>query len=213
MGWWGGIRKLSAIDGYNLWAATYHAEANPIKKMSDDFITETLPALTGKSVLDAGCGTGKFCAIALQQNAAFVKGIDLSPGMIEEAKKNCPTATLECADLSNAIIERSAYDAVVCGLVLGHIENLRPALETLTASLKAGGRLIITDFHPYQTMMKAKRTFKDSLSGKTFEVKHTLHKLDEYFSILKSAGIHIDIFREPLFDGKPVIFGISGIKS
>jgi malonyl-CoA O-methyltransferase len=213
MGFWRRIRSLSPREGYDLWARSYHAEANPIKKMSDDFISEQLPTLTEKHVLDAGCGPGKFCVIATEQGASFVRGIDLSPAMIEEARKNCPTATFECADLLDASVESNQYDVVICGLVIGHVENHKPVLEKLAGALKKGGMLIITDFHPYQTMMKAKRTFTDSHSGKTFEVKHTLHKLDEYFALLRNAGLRLEVFKEPLFSGKPVIFGISSIKS
>jgi malonyl-CoA O-methyltransferase len=213
MGWWSGTKVLSALEGYNLWAKTYHTESNPIKKMSDDFITGQLPDLKGKTILDAGCGTGKFCTIATEHGASFVKGIDLSPVMIDEAKKNCPAATFECSDLSKAYIDSATYDVVICGLVLGHIEDSGAVLHKLVDGLKNGGKIILADFHPYQTMMKAKRTFKDQKSGKTFEVKHTLHKLDEYFTILKGAGIELKIFKEPLFEGKPVIFGISGVRS
>lgn len=212
MRFWRRIRSLSPQEGYDLWARSYHTEANPIKKMSDDFIFEHLPSLNGLSVLDAGCGTGKFCTIAAGQNASFVKGIDLSPAMIEEAKKNCPSATFERADLSGAAIEVDRYDVVMCGLVLGHIEDHKTVLFRLTNALKKGGVLILTDFHPSQTANNAKRTFKDSLSGKTFEVKHVLHKLDEYFSLLREAGITTDVFKEPLFNGKPVIFGIAGTR-
>jgi len=211
---WGSRDKpamLTALEGYNLWSKSYHSEDNPIKKMSDDFISGALPALEGKSILDAGCGTGKFCVAATNQRASFAKGIDLSPAMIEEAKKNCPGGKFICADLSLVEIEKSFYDVVICGLVLGHIDVLEPVLKKLVEALKPGGHIILTDFHPYQTTMKAKRTFKDSKSGRTFEVKHTLHRLDEYFTLLKNSGIDIRQFKEPLFNGKPVIFGIHGV--
>ncbi|HZY81736.1 MAG TPA: class I SAM-dependent methyltransferase [Cyclobacteriaceae bacterium] len=197
------IKVLSPLEGYNLWARTYHTEDNPIKTMSDDFI---LSEIKEGRLLDAGCGTGKL----LQKGKQFTKGIDLSPAMIEEARKNCPNATLVCADLSRAIIEENFYDVVICGLVLGHIENVEPVLVKLANALKMGGKIILTDFHPYQSMMKAKRTFK--YESKVFEVKHSIHKLDEYFMILKRAGVEIRTFKEPLFQGKPVIFGIAGVK-
>ena len=201
------IKELSPLEGYNKWASSYHAEANPVKKMSDDFIGNALPELEGKSVLDAGCGTGRFCVTAIECRASFVKGIDLSPAMIGEATKNCPQAEFECTDLLRADIEK--YDVVICGLVLGHIELLEPVMNKLVKSLNAGGHLILTDFHPYQTMMKSKRTFKTH--GKTFEIKHTLHQLDQYFSLLKNSGINIVSFKEPAFRGTPVIFGIHGV--
>jgi malonyl-CoA O-methyltransferase len=201
------IKKLTPLEGYNKWAVTYHGEDNPIKNLSDEFIKSELPDLRGKTVLDAGCGTGKFCMTAIERGARFVKGIDLSPNMIEQAKKNCPQAEFECCDLAKIVLEK--YDVVICGLVLGHIDVLEQTLKKLVTALQPGGHIIVTDFHPYQTMRKAKRTFKDN--KKTFEVKHTLHTLDEYFALLKNSSVNIVQFKEPLFNGNPVIFGIHGV--
>ena len=201
------IKRLSPLEGYNKWATTYHVEDNPIKNLSDEFIKSDLPDLTGKSVLDAGCGTGKFCTIAAARGAGFVKGIDLSPVMIEQAKINCPKGKFECVDLSSAYLEK--FDVVVCGLVLGHIDSLEPTLKKLINALSPGGHIILTDFHPYQTMMKARRTFRHN--GKTFEVTHSLHTLNEYFALLKSSNITVTRFKEPAFNGNPVIFGIHGV--
>lgn len=205
-----GIKKLSPLEGYNRWAETYHVEDNPIKALSDDFIKTELPPLEGRSVLDAGCGTGTFCKIAIEGGASFVKGIDLSPKMIDQAKKNCPQATFGCADLSITAI-KDKYDIVICGLVLGHIDALGPALTNLVSSLRPAGHLIITDFHPHQTMKNAKRTF--SYKGKTFEVTHTLHRIGEYVAHLKTQGIDVISLKEPEFRSEPVIFGIHGIAS
>jgi malonyl-CoA O-methyltransferase len=202
------IKKLSPLDGYNKWAVTYHVEDNPIKKLSDEFIKSQLGELKGKSILDAGCGTGKFCAIAVESGAEHVKGIDLSPRMIEEAKKNCEQATFECADLSIKEIKEK-YDVIICGLVLGHIDSLERVFANLVNALKSGGHLILTDFHPLQTIMKSKRTF--SHDGKTFEVAHTLHPLDEYFKLLTKHHINIIGIKEPQFNSVPVIFGIHGV--
>lgn len=204
------IKALSPLDGYNRWSETYHIEDNPIKNLSDEFITNELPDLKEKSVLDAGCGTGKFCQVAVARGATFVKGIDLSPKMIAEAKKNCPQATFDTGDLSVKEIKEK-YDVVICGLVLGHIDSLESAMINLTGSLKPKGHLILTDFHPDQTFNKAKRTF--SHYGKTYEVKHTLHLLNEYFWFLKEYRVNVISIKEPEFNSTPVIFGIHGVAS
>jgi malonyl-CoA O-methyltransferase len=202
------IKRLTPLEGYNKWAETYHIEDNPIKRLSNEFIKNELPDLKGKAVLDAGCGTGRFCEIAIAQDAAFVKGIDLSPKMIAEAKKNCPRGEFDTGDLSIKAINEK-YDVVICGLVLGHINSLESALTNLVSSLKPNGHLILTDFHPFQTMNNAKRTFFHY--GKTFEVKHTLHPLGKYFELLKKSDINIISLKEPEFNNTPVIFGIHGV--
>ena len=48
------------------------------------------------SVLDIGCGNGWLLS---QLNARVKCGIDLSPSMVDVAKKNCPEATVIQADI------------------------------------------------------------------------------------------------------------------
>jgi malonyl-CoA O-methyltransferase len=212
MWWWRKVQTLTPFEGYNLWAKSYHQEANPIKSLSDDYILASISNIRDLAVLDAGCGTGKICVAAEQRSAAIIHGIDLSPAMIEQSRKNCPKGSFQCADLSKLNIDEPLYDVVVCGLVLGHIDELRKPLTTLIRSLKPGGRIILTDFHPYQSLSDAKRTFKDE-KGKTYEVSHTCHMLGEYFEILRNKNVDIIDVKEPLYKNAPAIFGITGVKS
>lgn len=202
---------LSPLEAYNRWAATYFVERNPIKDFSDEFILASIKAVEGKDVLDAGCGAGKICKHLIAQGARSVQGIDLSPSMIEQAMRHCPQAKFSVEDLSEAFLPVGSYDLVVCGLVLGHIEEFESVLSKLVGALREGGQLILTDFHPEQTKANAKRTFKD-VDGKTFEVRHTLHTLEEYRSLLSHLGVESLQWQEPTFRGVPVIFGVTGVK-
>ena len=60
-----------------------------------DVILGQLPAdLTGKRVLDAGCGTGAL-AFARAERGADVVGVDISPQLVEIARKRSPEALLD----------------------------------------------------------------------------------------------------------------------
>jgi SAM-dependent methyltransferase len=48
---------------------------------------EMLGDLGGKSVLDIGCGSGRYMFRAAQNNADYIAGIDAAPGALEEARK------------------------------------------------------------------------------------------------------------------------------
>ncbi len=55
-----------------------------------DVLLSTLPNdLTGKRILDAGCGTGAL-SVELAKRGAQVVGIDISPALIDIAEKRCP---------------------------------------------------------------------------------------------------------------------------
>lgn len=202
------IDVLSPLDGYNLWASFYQAESNPIKSQSDSLVEKFTPDLQGKAVLDAGCGTGRFCLYAETQKAAKVTGIDLSPNMIEQAGKNCISTRLQCADLAVTPLESGTFDVIICALVLGHIETLTQTLENLIQSLTSNGVLIITDFHPFLTLIQSKRTFQIPGSGQQFEVRHHLHLFQEYFQVCINHGLSIEAFEERVFQNVPVVFGM-----
>ncbi len=61
--------------------------------------------IEGKSVLDVGCGTGRFCFPLAEQGAVKVVGIDFAEAMIDEAnrlssQKGIPeSCSFECTDI------------------------------------------------------------------------------------------------------------------
>lgn len=211
MSWWNKIQILTPLDGYNRWASTYHTETNPVKQMSDAFVSKHLTNLAGKTFLDAGCGTGKFCELAKERGATTVQGFDLSPAMVAIAQQHCPSASIKCLNLESDSVDMKA-DVVVCALVLAHIHELEPALNKIVKALNVNGKIIITDFHPFLSLLKARRTFRDSATGKIFEVKHTPHFFEEYFRIFSQNHIRLQALEEPKYLDKPAVFGMTGIK-
>ena len=202
------VPVVSAQEGYRRWAASYREETNPIKENSDRLIEKWFPEVTGKVVLDAGCGAGTFCELAETRGAVSVTGVDLSPEMLEIAKTYCKRTEFLCLDLNVDAVPQNKYDLVICGLVLGHCENLQVVLENLRNSLTPRGQLIITDFHPHQSLQNAKRTFRDCSNGQTIEIRHFTHLLSDYFSGLSRLGFSLEEVEEPSWMGTPVIFGI-----
>jgi malonyl-CoA O-methyltransferase len=209
------IRKtgsvLSPRDGYDRWAGSYAGESNPVKSLSNEVLEGWLPDVAGIEVLDAGCGTGHFCELLAKRNLARITGIDLSPAMIDVASKRVPAASFICDDLNSLQLANEKYDLVVCALVLGHIRDLDPVLSKLIASVRKGGTIIISDFHPFLTLQKSRRTFKDS-TGKTFEIAHHLHLLSELIHIIHREGMVLEKFAEPMWQEMPAIYAIKANK-
>jgi malonyl-CoA O-methyltransferase len=206
------IPVLSPKEGYDLWALTYSSESNPIKELSNKFVESMLPDLHGKSVLDAGCGTGHFCLYAQKHQAARIMGIDFSQVMIDEAKKNCPSAQFYCGDLSTLNFKQEPVDVIICALVIGHIENISQTLTNFSSLLKPGGYLVLTDFHPILTLQNAKRTFKNPQTQEVTEVKHYLHLIAEIKSLAESLDFKIELVQEPRWKDVPVVYGLKAIK-
>ncbi len=76
-----------------------------------------------KTILDAGCGTGKYLNI-LENNGQKYIGIDLSSKQLEKAKAKAThsNSTFICSNLSNISLEDNSVDLVVSCWVLGTID-------------------------------------------------------------------------------------------
>jgi ubiquinone/menaquinone biosynthesis C-methylase UbiE len=106
--------------------------------------------VTGRRILDAGCGSGPLFA-ALRDRGAIVTGFDKSAGMLGQARRRLgDDADLQVADLNCPLPFRdAAFDDVIASLVLHYLEDWGPALTELRRVLVPGGRLIVAVDHPF----------------------------------------------------------------
>jgi SAM-dependent methyltransferase len=101
----------------------------------------------GAAVLDAGCGTGRYAA-ELARRGYLVQGIDLSPELIDVARRSIGelqrAVVLEVGDL--LAIPGNGYQAVLCRGVLNDLldESERTAaFDAFARALQPGGVLIL----------------------------------------------------------------------
>ena len=91
------------------------------------------------AVLDLGCGTG-LSGLALAPFAARLEGLDLSPRMLEEARRRNLYAALHEADLLDFLpAHPQAWDLIAAADVLNYLGDLAPALAGIARALKPGG--------------------------------------------------------------------------
>lgn len=98
-----------------------------------------------KSVLDAGCGTGRNTYWALRYGSKSIIALDYDEKTLNVTKKNL-------AEFKNAktvyksiynISYKESFDIVFCIGVLHHLENPRLAIEKLVKATKKGGKILI----------------------------------------------------------------------
>ena len=99
--------------------------------------------VTGRRVLDAGCGSGPLFA-ALRDRGAIVTGVDLSAGLLAQARRRLgPDADLRLADLTDPLpFSDDSFDDVIASLVLHYFEDWGPTLAEMHRVLRPDGRLI-----------------------------------------------------------------------
>src|SRR5215813_195477 len=95
--------------------------------------------------LDAGCGTGEF-ARQLALRCKRVLGIDLSPGMIDRARRRSAGRQALEFQVADLMDESSAarFDCIATIATLHHLP-LEPALARLAGALRSGGVLLVLD--------------------------------------------------------------------
>jgi SAM-dependent methyltransferase len=107
----------------------------------------------GTRVLDVGCGVGRWSRL-LAGRGARVLGVDLSPTMIEQARRRADAVGVRCrfavADLSRLDMEER-FDLVLGVTVLQHILDpgaCRAALSAMASHLAPGGRMVLLEAAP-----------------------------------------------------------------
>ena len=112
-----------------------------------------LPDLSGRRVLDLGCGFGWFCRRARQQGAAHVVGIDISEKMLARARATSADVaiTYTGADMEQLDLPVGSFDLVYSSLALHYVENLSGLIGQVYRSLTPGGHLVFSAEHPIFT--------------------------------------------------------------
>lgn len=110
-----------------------------------------LGELTGKRVLDAGCGQGYLCRLLAKQGA-IVTGVEPAGPWYryavqrEEGERLGITYIQE--DLSTLRDMQHAFDAAVANMVFMDIPNYEAAIHNCVASLVRGGDFVFSLVHP-----------------------------------------------------------------
>jgi len=98
-----------------------------------------------KCTIDLGCGTGLAAAAFVKQVDHFI-GIDLSPGMIKEARATGLYAELEVADMIEGLRTKpdASANLVVAADAFVYLSDLAPVLSEAKRVLASGGTLAFT---------------------------------------------------------------------
>ncbi|MEC3974185.1 class I SAM-dependent methyltransferase [Amycolatopsis sp. H20-H5] len=167
--------------------------------------------VTGRRILDAGCGSGPLFA-ALRDGGATVSGFDGSAGMLEQARRRLGVdADLRVADLAGPLpYPDNAFDDVIASLVLHYLQDWGPTLTELRRVLKTGGRLIVSVDHPFLINLLQRqagprpdyfetdnRIEEWTMGGQTARLSfwnRPLHAMTDAFT---AAGFRISVISEP----------------
>jgi predicted TPR repeat methyltransferase len=133
---------------YDAWAASYETEMAAVgyrhPAICLALLARHLPAAAGP-VLDAGAGTGLIGEWLKITGHGPVEGVDLSPGMLEVARRKGVYDRLELGDLTARLpFEDGRFAGAVCAGVFttGHVGA--EGLDELLRVVRPGGVVVLT---------------------------------------------------------------------
>lgn len=150
-----------------------------------------LPDLSGKRVLDLGCGFGWHCRYAIENGATSVIGVDISEMMINVAKNKTTSDKISyiCMPIEDISFPEASFDVVISSLTLHYIPSFEEVLNNVKRWLVSGGDFVFSVDHPIFTAEGTQDWYYDDKGNR-------LHwPVDHYFTegIRKAVFLGEDI--------------------
>ncbi len=139
----GGVAQYVAVaDPYEGVAATWDRHAARVYgPIAADLVAAAPHPLAGRTVVDAGAGTG-LISRELMRCGARVVAIDVSLDMLSWRRTERPPCAV--GDLSALPLRTAAVDDVVAAFVLNHLNEPVAALRELARITRSGGSVLAT---------------------------------------------------------------------
>ena len=134
----------NSTEMYNIIAEKY-AAAFKEKKEEVSFIHAFLDLIPkGGSILDLGCGNCDYYYL-FQKYPVLYRGIDISTGMIEVAKKQWPNGNFILGDILKIELEEAAYSGIFAFFSLIHFNDIEfnNIIAKIRNSLSNNGLLLL----------------------------------------------------------------------
>ena len=175
--------RVWTTEKYNKVAKKYDKKMKRI--LPDTYRQMAADCLTGNSVLDIACGTGTFLQKAVRMGFSCT-GMDLSPGMLEQAKIKLPEVRLMTASYYEIPFHDDEFDNVVSTYALGgvHVE-VPKVLAEMVRVCKPGGLIIILDWQKKE---------KENILDKVFNAAAKLSEDQprDFVGELKKLGLEVE---------------------
>lgn len=226
-------KELSDLERWNSIAREYDAHITRgdffRTRLLDPAVYELLGELSGKVILDAGCGQG-YLAHELSQRGARVTAFDGAEKLIGVARNQygeTEDVHFMVQDLTKPLpFANHSFDTVVANMVLMDIEPLAPVIRELGRVLKEDGLFVFSILHPLFATGTLRKGLREHITRTHpfYAISHyaTPHKkawhipgtsgatnvyhrpLETYIRALSDAGLSITDIREPVFTQEEV---------
>lgn len=149
------MNKEENIKFFNRWSYTYGIGPISIWLLyKQRRILSQIELNKNSVILDVGCATGRGLKFLSKKCTKKLFGIDLSPLMINKAKKLLKTkATLKVASVEKIPFNSNKFDFVINTESFHHFPDPDKAIKEMSRVLKKNGKLIIADINFYSNFI------------------------------------------------------------
>lgn len=172
----------------NPWNSSLYEERHSfVWKYGADLLPMLAPR-AGERIVDLGCGTGQLTARIAEAGAA-VEGLDKSPDMIAQARRNFPALSFREVDATSFSVQEPV-DAVFSNAALHWVHDAEAVVRCVARALKPRGRFV-AEFggkgnvsHIVESILTALRRWGYERSNPWY-----FPSVGEYASLLESHGL------------------------
>jgi uncharacterized protein YceH (UPF0502 family) len=182
-------RDARVVATYDTVAVSYAEwlDAELTRKPFDRWVLERVAAEAGAGpVVDVGTGPGQVAAY-LASAGAIVTGVDLSPAMVEEARRRYPELRFAVGDLNTLLRppDAAGWSAITAWYSLVHLaaSELGPAVASLARVLVPGGRLALA-LHAGAEVRHVEEWWEQQV-----DIDFVLHDPADVLAAVRAAGL------------------------
>jgi ubiquinone/menaquinone biosynthesis C-methylase UbiE len=128
--------------------------------------------------------------------------VDATREMLAAAKTKADERGLDMdlrlGELSALPFDDAQFDLVLSALAFCHLPDLRPAVSEMARVLRPGGRVVISDFHPF-CLLIGWRTAFDRPEAR-YWIENHLNLTEAYVRALLASGFVLTDLRESVVD-------------
>lgn len=156
-------QKRRVVAAFDLASDTYDAPALRCLDLHARTLVQQAQVAAGARVLDVATGTGKvaFEAARAVGPQGRVTGVDISEGMLAQARRKAGAAPVEFRqmDAENLEFVDATFDVVLCGFGIFFLPNMVRGVHEMRRVLRPGGRVVLSTwtmqaFEPMAEMMR-----------------------------------------------------------
>jgi SAM-dependent methyltransferase len=190
--------RLRAFErqGHDALATSYHAFFSAVTALATRPLLDAVHLRLGTRLLDVATGPGALAAEAANRGASPV-GVDLSPRMIELARRLHPAIDFREADVECLPFADDTFDAVVCAFGLGHFPRPEVAVAECVRTLLPGG-CVAFSWWDDPTRQRIQGIFRDAIAEVGVSMPpdvpqgHNVYRfsnMGEFLRTLEGAGL------------------------